>query len=305
MKFLILKQCLTGDDITEKSLTGGYTGKLLLRALEKAGINDYKIEYLFPTPSEHLWFSKEYQEGFSRYTKGYPSAPYVERLRSIKETKWNFDRILLLGSIPLWFHTGINGLAKHRGVITEDWIATHSPEDVIRAWDLLPVFEADIKKANRIVDKTPRKVWVADKWSDSETFRKMITSEVAVDVETANNQITCVGLAPKKSMAMVIPFRNSTGIVWSLEDEVKWWLWIKGILEDATITKVFHNGAYDMQYFRKHGIFTKGEFHDTMFMHHSMEPEMLKSLGFLSSLYLSESAWKTLRPKAESNKANE
>ena len=41
----------------------------------------------------------------------------------------------------------------------------------------------------------------------------------------------------------------------------------------------------------------KGAAHDTMLLHHSLQPEMLKGLGFLASVYADEGAWMEMRTK--------
>ncbi len=59
--------------------------------------------------------------------------------------------------------------------------------------------------------------------------------------------------------------------------------------------KVFQNGMYDMQYLWSMGLTVVNPRHDTMLLHHSLVPEMLKGLGFLGSIYTSEPAWKLMR----------
>jgi hypothetical protein len=46
--------------------------------------------------------------------------------------------------------------------------------------------------------------------------------------------------------------------------------------------------------------------HDTMLLHHSLFPEMLKGLGFLGSVYTNEQSWKLMsRPKTDTEKRDE
>jgi hypothetical protein len=44
---------------------------------------------------------------------------------------------------------------------------------------------------------------------------------------------------------------------------------------------------------------------DTMLLHHSLQPESLKGLGFLGSLYCDEGPWKHMRAKHETIKKDE
>ena len=67
----------------------------------------------------------------------------------------------------------------------------------------------------------------------------------------------------------------------------------------------FHNASYDLTYLDSVGIRPRGHIFDTMLRHHAYQPEMEKSLGFLTSLHVPTRAWKYLRKKAkkEYNKA--
>jgi hypothetical protein len=66
---------------------------------------------------------------------------------------------------------------------------------------------------------------------------------------------------------------------------------------------VFQNGTYDMFWFMwQMRIPTLGRIEDTMHAHHAMEPELPKSLGALSSIYINETPWKTLVTHGQENK---
>ena len=52
------------------------------------------------------------------------------------------------------------------------------------------------------------------------------------------------------------------------------------------------------------GLRTYGASEDTMLLHHALQPESLKSLGFLGSVYTDEGSWKGMR-KTETIKADE
>lgn len=125
----------------------------------------------------------------------------------------------------------------------------------------------------------------------------------AFDVETANRQVTCIGFAPSADRAIVIPFhdpRNRSGSYWpTSEDELAAWAWVQKFLS-APCRKVGQNGLYDIQYlWMAHGITVANYTEDTMLLHHSLQPEAPKSLGFLGSVYTNEIAWKPNRPKGK------
>jgi len=65
------------------------------------------------------------------------------------------------------------------------------------------------------------------------------------------------------------------------------------VLEDQSIPKLFQNGLYDIPYIlRTTGIRVMGAEHDTLLLHHALQPESLKSLGFMGSIYTDHHAWK-------------
>ena len=132
--------------------------------------------------------------------------------------------------------------------------------------------------------------------------RRYITpgETVVVDIETFRTQVTTIGFAPGAGIGLVIPFvdfRRSGRSYWpSNRDEFAAWKFVKGVLEDDQISKCFQNGLYDISFlWRSVGIKVRGAEHDTMLLHHSLQPESLKGLGYLGSVYTDERAWKHMR----------
>ena len=127
---------------------------------------------------------------------------------------------------------------------------------------------------------------------------------LSVDIETTGNQITNIGFAPSAQLALNIPFvdfRRPGRNYWSNKsDEVRAWRIIKSVLETPTPPKLFQNGLYDISFlWRGYGIAVRGAQHDTMLLHHALQPESLKSLGFLGSLYTDEGNWKAMRTRGK------
>jgi DNA polymerase I-like protein with 3'-5' exonuclease and polymerase domains len=122
---------------------------------------------------------------------------------------------------------------------------------------------------------------------------------IAVDIETTRGQIDCVGFAVSHSKALCIPFVSPAGGVnyWpTVAEEVQAWMWVQKILLSPG-KKVLQNGLYDIAFlWRSYGIKVMGAEHDTMLLHHSLQPEALKGLGYLGSIYVDgERAWKSMR----------
>jgi uracil-DNA glycosylase len=119
---------------------------------------------------------------------------------------------------------------------------------------------------------------------------------LAVDCETAGPLITCISFADSPQDSITIPFRSKDGTrnYWPTpEDELTAWYVVRNLLECGR-PLLFQNGMYDMQYFIRMGFNCKYARHDTMLLHHSLYPEVQKSLGFLGSIYTNESSWKLL-----------
>jgi DNA polymerase I-like protein with 3'-5' exonuclease and polymerase domains len=170
----------------------------------------------------------------------------------------------------------------------------------------------DLYKAFREMEfpeirRPKRTIWIEPTLEDICEFKRNHidgASLLSVDIETAGNQITNIGFAPGSTLALNIPFvdfRKSGRNYWTTkEDELRAWRIIKSILECPTPPKLFQNGLYDISFlWRGYGIGVRGATHDTMLLHHAMQPESLKSLGFLGSLYADETNWKTMRTRGK------
>ena len=257
--------------------------------------------------------------------KGIPGYPFIKRGKYISAEHaphiaalWRFlerhdpNIIIALGGVALWALTKQLGIAKWRGspLLTHDerWkvLTTWHPSAVLRQWELRPVAFVDLCKAQR-ESASPRLVrprriiHLEPTLADIESFyRKYIVPAefVACDIETKGNTITEVGFATSPSRAIVIPFWSRAardGNYWpDAEAERAAWEWVRRILaEKPTIGQNFQ---YDMQYlYRTLGIASPQFAGDTMILHHTLQPEMKKSLGFLGSVYTDEPSWKFMR----------
>jgi hypothetical protein len=62
------------------------------------------------------------------------------------------------------------------------------------------------------------------------------------------------------------------------------------------VGKIFQNGLYDIAFiWRAWKIPVMNAEEDTMLLHHALQPESLKSLGYLGSIYTDEGPWKSMR----------
>lgn len=223
--------------------------------------------------------------------------------------------ILALGNAAAWALLGQGGVGAIRGTTAQSTLCgikvlpTYSPSAVMRNWAFRPVTLMDFGKAEKEQEfaeiiRPKREVWIDPSITDLVTFeREFIQSTISIDIETGHGLIKCVGIGASPSHALIVPFtdfRSPDYSYWPTpRHERLAWLWVKHLMAREDLTKVFQNGMYDMQWlWKKVGLPCKGKIEDTMLMHHALQPEMEKSLGFLGSIYTNESSWKLLRGKS-------
>ena len=251
-------------------------------------------------------------------------APELERLADELITL-DPNLVICLGNTALWALAGKTGVSKLRGTtLTSTLLATgfkllptYHPAAVLRQWELRPTVIADLMKAQREapfpeIRRPKREIWIEPTIEDIKTFRDRYIANcklLSVDIETSGTAITEIGLAPRTSLAIVIPFtdkRRKDRSYWpDLGTEQQAWRIVQEILTDKSIPKLFQNGLYDIAFLlRAAGIAVRGAAEDTMLLHHALHPEALKGLGYLGSIYCDEGAWKVMR-KHETIKRDE
>lgn len=241
-------------------------------------------------------------------------APELERLGDEILSK-NPNIILCLGNCALWALTGTTGITKLRGTTM---VSTHTvsgykllptfhPANILRNYESRPIAIADLSKAlqestHADIRRPNREVWIEPTLEDIETFIQQFILDcdlLSTDIETVAERITCIGFSPRSDLAIVIPFedpRQADGNYWrTKEDEFKAWSLVRRVLEDPTIRKLGQNFIYDCGFtWRSMNIKVLGATEDSMLAHHALQPEALKNLGFLGSIYGDFPAWKHL-----------
>lgn len=218
--------------------------------------------------------------------------------------------ILALGNTALWALTGLSGITKYRGVLQDTPYGTVLPSlhpaAILRSWASRPIAIADLAKARDFLSgslSVPRadehELYLNPTLSDLPRFRRMVEGapRLGVDVETSRGQITMIGFATSTRSGFCIPFWDPDTCLsyWpTLEMEVEARQFCAWALK-TPIPKVGQNFLYDLQYFISEHFLVRGVDEDTILLHHALQPEMQKSLGFMASVYLNQSAWKELR----------
>lgn len=231
--------------------------------------------------------------------------------------------VIPLGGTAAWAMLGGGAISKVRGTVARSnpmfkgkaenlkVLPTYHPAGILREWKNRHVTVLDLMKARREsefpeIRRPEREVWVEPSLTDMETFyeRYLATTPfIAFDIETAGDQITCIGFASSPRVALVVPFvdlRKPGGSYWSTHQEERAaWEFVKRVLQNQS-RKFGQNTLYDINFLWKgYGITVNNYTDDTMLLHHALMPESEKGLGFLGSVYTNEPAWKTMRPKGK------
>ena len=243
-------------------------------------------------------------------------APEIERLyNEIRTSDPNI--IVALGTTAAWALLHSSGIRSIRGAlaVTPDAVSsrlgrpykvlpTYHPAAVLRQWNLRPIVTADLEKAKRQSDdpifrRPSRRIWLRPTLEDLARYEQdeiRGATILSADIETKQDQITCIGFAPRADSAIVIPFFSQPGVsYWPTKgEEVAAWEYVRRWLRDYPT--VFQNGLYDINFlWSRYGIPVPRAEEDTMLLHHAMQPEIEKGLGFLASLYTDEPSWKHMR----------
>jgi DNA polymerase len=260
--------------------------------------------------------------------KGYPSlgtdvgyvlakhARELTRLAS-EMNDVNPNLIIAMGRTAMWAFLGKTSITKLRGIVqysthtVKDFkvLPTYHPAAVFRLHSIRPIIVADLIKASREytypdIRRPSRKIWIEPTLEDlyvfEETYIKR-AERLAIDIETAGVHITLIGIAPSPEVGIVIPFPHpgrSARTYWpDVHVEAKVGAFIAAILR-GPIPKTFQNGLYDINFlWRSARMKVYNAEHDTMLLHHALQPESLKGLGFLGSVYTDEGSWKDMRVK--------
>lgn len=222
--------------------------------------------------------------------------------------------IIGLGATALWALSGTGQISKRRGTIFQsEWgkaIVTFHPAFLMRgAWNMRPIVLLDLIKAAREsaypeLRRPQRWVHVPECIDDiGRCFPRLRDADrISIDIETAGDQITCIGFAWSTTEALVIPIVHNgkpDRSYWNANEEPIVWSLIREIC-GLGVPKVFQNGLYDIHFlWRRYAIPVCNVADDTMLLHHALQPEVQKGLGFLGSLYTEEPAWKMMRPRGK------
>lgn len=217
----------------------------------------------------------------------------------------NLNVIVAFGNIALIALTSRVGITKWRGSVIESTLvpglkvvptfhpATFIPpkfnflnkplicEDLLRAKD-----ESEFKEIRR----TARNVKIKKGFKESTDILSycyetgLRGQTIDIDIEVINGEVDCIAFAWSPTDAISIPFRDSQGDYFNIEQEYEIMLLAAKIIEEERISK---RGAYfifDTQFLlHKYGIKPRGELHCTQIAQKIMLPDYSAGLAFVTT----------------------
>lgn len=226
---------------------------------------------------------------------------------------------IAFGNTACWALIGETKIGTIRGTIKTSpklgikVLPTYHPAAVLRQWNLRTIVLTDLEKAKREaefahVERIKRFVTVEPTLDEIAEWLTRDASYYAVDIETRLNQISMIGFARSAHDAIVIPFIEERHTDWNYwkcaKDEILAWKLVDQLLR-RNVPKIFQNGVFDLSWLLRAGLRPTMCDADTMLLHHSIFPEMLKGLGFLGSVYSDELSWKQMRTRGDNIKRDE
>lgn len=323
---LVVGDHWTEEDEIKGQPFSGSAGKMVRSALRHQGINPDHVSFTCVFNRrigdlKSICVSKG--EGIPGLPPAFPNkyvpARFASELERLHKEISNVHpvTILALGGVAAWALLGVPGIKKIRGTPSYyvrdsrryKVLPTYHPTAIFREYSLRPIFLADIEKLAREtqypeIRRPNRSIWIEPSYDDLLRFEEehiLHAERLSIDIETSGTMITCIGFAPSPTLGLVVPFTSAEtkdGSYWpSHGEEVRVMRWCMKQCA-RPIAKVGQNFLYDMHHlWRNYATPMLGHIDDTMLLHHALQPEMEKGLGFLGSIYTDEASWKFMRHK--------
>lgn len=258
----------------------------------------------FITKKKTIGKANKWVEYYDRWVSPVALADLQELRQEISHIRPNI--IIALGDTAMWALTGRSGIASWRGSMLAaqvdgrdpiKLIPTYHPAAIMRQWEWRYITVHDLRRASRqsTDSKTIVRIRVYTvnptydevlKTLDSLLQKAQSITEfiIAIDIETINHNISCVGIAWSEHSAICIPFYTSRHY-YTEEQEVEIISRLKVLFEHPSVICVLQNGLYDIQYFAYFWGIRPRYVLDTMILHHIAFAGLPKSLDFLASMY--------------------
>jgi len=296
------------EEIQGTPFVGG-AGKVLNQLLSQAMIS--RKECYFTNVMMDRPINNNFGEFYEDKSRKVPSKFLLEGIQRLKKEIENINPnvVVALGNEALRAITGLRSITKNRGSILfsslvkeQKVVAAIHPAAIMRNWDWAPLTLVDLERIKVEAESpthkfTPRLFHKIESIPElrAEVKKALKAEYLAFDIETCNNQVSCIGFATSGSYAFVVPIHMFETSSWSEVDERIVWGLIKKLLESTDVKKIGQNANFDMFFLLSTvGIRVKNLWLDTMVAFHCVYPELPKSLATLCSIYTDQPFYKDM-----------
>ena len=221
---------------------------------------------------------------------------YINELRDELKKLPNLNCIVATGAIPLVALCSRVGINKWHGSVLESTlipglkvIATFHPatfippkfnflnkpqivEDLRRAKDESAF--SSIKRTSRNTTTKPS-FQQSISWLEECYERGRRGQTIDIDIEVINGEVDCIAFASNSTTAICIPFKDSKGDYFTVEQEYEIMLLISKIISSERTAKRGANFIFDTQFLlHKYGIIPRGELHCTQIAQKILFPDL-------------------------------
>lgn len=210
---------------------------------------------------------------------------YIHELRDELKKLPSLNCVVATGNVPLVALCSRLGISKWHGSILESTLVPglkviptfHSATFIPPKFNFLnkPQIVEDLLRAKhesgfKELRRTGRRVLIKPSFKDAVMYLNNCFTNgrrgqtIDIDIEVINGEVDCISAAFCPTTAMSIPFRNSRGDYFTIEQELEIMRLFAKIIQDEKISKRGANFIFDTQFlFHKYGIVPHGELHCT------------------------------------------
>jgi len=214
--------------------------------------------------------------------------------------------IIAIGNVALYALTGRTGITSWRGSVLESTLllgrkvipiihpATIIPPKNVYLNKRLIIFDLlKVRKESAFpeINLKHREVVIKPSYYDSLNFLELCQSEgkkgavIDFDIEVFNNEVSCISFTYSPVNAISIPFIDSNGDYFTIDQEAEIWKKIALILEDSLIKKRGQNLGFDSTILLSRYGIKVHNIDDTMVAQKILFPDYPMGLDFITSTH--------------------
>jgi len=230
---------------------------------------------------------------------------YIDMLKE-EFSQCTANVIVATGNIPLYALTNRTGITKWRGSVLESTllpgrkvVPTIHPATIIPPKNvylnknliILDLQRAKDESVYPEIRRKERKLILRPSFGDTMYFLERCIQAskkgriIDYDIEIYNEEVSCISFAISPEEAVSIPFVDSSGDYFSIEQEADVWRAIANLLEDNTVWKRGQNIAFDSHFLLRRPGIKVHLLHDTMVAQKTLFPDYPMGLDFICTMY--------------------